>query len=751
MTTTVAPVRSTEPTTAEKMRGLPWAIVGGAMNTVFVQFTYFGPVFVLFLSQLSISKTQIGFLLSMFPFLGLVALFIAPNVARFGYKRTFVTFWALRTLITGFILLLPLVLAQFGLSVAVTFITIIVIGFGLCRAIGEIGNYPWSQEYVPDSIRGKFSATVNAVTSLVGIIAVAVASFILSLSNDLERFTLLFGIGVVFGLIGVWAYAHIPGGAPVTGNQARQTTRRDMIAAARDSNLLIYLAGIALLTLGTAPLYSFLPIFMLDEVGLSDSNIVLLQNAAQVGGLISVYLLGWSADRYGSKPVMLMGVVIKALLPIGWLLIPRGTDWSLGIALIIAFFQGVSGIAWVVGSGRMLFVSIVPPEKKSQYMAVYYAAIGIIGGTSQLAGGGILDATAGISGTFAGITLDPYTPLMIAGIVLPLLSVGLFRRVRGDSDVSVTEFAGMFVQGNPIYALERMMRYYRARDEKSTVVLTEKMGQAKSPLTIEELLEALADPRYNVRMEAVVSIGRTNPHPRLVNALMEMLAGSELSLSAISAWALGRMGDPSAIPALRLGLNSEYRSIRGQCARALGTLGDAESIPLLHERLRQETDRGLQMAYASALGNLQAAEAMDALFDVLREIENEGARMELALDLSRMIGEEQHFVRLLRQVREDAPTAIAQEIMQLKNTLSKAAPAELTSTLVLCSESFARESLEEGTQHLVSIIQSLPPDVYFNEVAHQLLDQCAVDLQRFGTSRTEYLILTLHALHSGIR
>jgi hypothetical protein len=53
-----------EPTTVEKMRGLPWGIAADITNTIFVQFTFFGSVFILFLSELGLSKTQMGFLLS---------------------------------------------------------------------------------------------------------------------------------------------------------------------------------------------------------------------------------------------------------------------------------------------------------------------------------------------------------------------------------------------------------------------------------------------------------------------------------------------------------------------------------------------------------------------------------------------------------------------------------------------------------------------------------------------------------------
>ena len=110
-------------------------------------------------------------------------------------------------------------------------------------------------------------------------------------------------------------------------------------------------------------------------------------------------------------------------------------------------------------------------------------------------------------------------------------------------------------------------------------------------MTVEELLETLVDPRFNVRFEAIISIARMGPDPRLVEAVAGVLEGREISLSVIAAWALGRMGSDDALPALRRGLNSTYRSLQAHCARSLGTLGDQESAPLLLERLATLTER----------------------------------------------------------------------------------------------------------------------------------------------------------------
>ncbi|MBZ0291629.1 MAG: MFS transporter, partial [Anaerolineae bacterium] len=635
---------TSEPTTIEKIRSLRWSYASNAANAVFVQFTYFGSAFVLFLNQLGFDNTQIGFLLSLFPFLGLVALFIAPRVARFGYKRTYVTFWALRKVITVFLLFVPWVLSEFGYQVALIYIGVIVFGFGLCRSIAETGYYPWVQEFVPDSIRGKYSATNNMFASLVGIVAVTFASFVLELPGGLERFMFLFAVGIAFGVIGVWSVSHLPGGAPLKGEDAPHASFKDLWQVAKDRNLILYVAGIGLLTLASSPVGSFLPLFMQDYVGLSEGNVVLLQNATLIGTLLCTYFLGWAADRYGSKPVMLSGIYIKLLFPIVWFVMPRFSDISLPLALTVAFFQGISGIAWAIGSTRLLYTSIVPREKKTEYMAVYYAAVGIIGGASQLLGGKLLDVFAGLNGQLGVFTIDPFTPLFVLAFVLPIVSLLLFRGVRADSDVSVGEFAGLFTRGNPFFALESLIGYYRSKDERRTVVMTERLGQSKSPLTVDELLEALSDPRFNVRFESIISISRTKSHPRLVEALCNIVEGTELSLTVVAAWALGRIGDAGAIPTLRNGLNSDYRSVRAHCARALGTLGDVESAPLLLERLNSETDKGLCMAYASALGNLGSAEAVDKIVAFLGETDNEGARFELVLALARMVDGEHTFI-----------------------------------------------------------------------------------------------------------
>jgi MFS family permease len=338
-----------EPTNAEKIRLLPWSIAFNAANAVWFYLTFFGSAFVLFLSQLGVSKTEIGSLLSLLPFFGLTALFSAPAVARWGYKRTFLATYSGRMLITAFLLFTPWVASQFGARATTLYVTGVVIIFALTRSVSLTALLPWSQEYVPNTVRGKYSALANVFTSIAGFLAVTVGGYVLGSSPDLANFMILFAIGLAFGLLAIWFITFIPGGAPSRDAGTESASYHQLVDTARDTNFLRYLTGIGLITIVAGPLVSFLPLFLEEQGGINPGTVLWLQNGVMLGGLMSGYLWGWAADRYGSKPVMLWGVALRVIVPIFWMLLPRQSAGTLYVALGISLLQGWADLGWSVG------------------------------------------------------------------------------------------------------------------------------------------------------------------------------------------------------------------------------------------------------------------------------------------------------------------------------------------------------------------------------------------------------------------
>jgi len=732
-------------TDVDKLRRLPWLYAGNVWNQIFCILTVFGSVFILFLNELGLEKTQIGFLLALIPFAAIIAVISTPLSARLGFKRTFVWFFAARKIVAGLLMLVPLVLLHFGRESAFVWVAVTVLGFAVARAIAESAFIPWQQEAVPNNIRGKLGAINTILSTVAAIVTLIVASHVVGHFDSLYRFVVLIGVGVVAGLVSTWCFSFVPGGEPPDGTvQTRHFGT--MLDSLRDRNFRLFLVGLALVIFGFNPLAAFVPLYMKEQIGLATGKVVLLDVGAYAGIMVSSYLWGWASDRYGSKPVMLSGLGVMLLLPVIWFLLPRQSPASAALAMGAALVVGVATMGWQIGYGRYLYVSAVPAEHKTGYMAVFYAWAGLTAGIAPLLAGRFLDFCGGISSKVSVFTVDQYTPLFAACFSMLTCGVIVMSRVRGDGAMPTGRFVGMFLQGHPVMAIGTMVRYHLARDEGERVSTTERMGQARNPLSINELIEALHDPSFNVRYEAIISVARMPARPELVDELLLVLGGKEPDLAIAAAWALGRIGDKSAVLPLRETLLSDYSLLRARSARALATLGDVESIPFLLREFRCETDDGVRLAYASALGILRASEATDDLIAFLRSRQDSVSREEVALALGRIVGSERRYISLWRSLRSEPGTSAAQALLDIKKSFETGCGRDdrLVAAFDECAQWFARNDLETGARRLSMTVRELLADAR-DDALDAIIQECGEQLARGGGARMEYVLLALHA------
>ena len=96
---------------------------------------------------------------------------------------------------------------------------------------------------------------------------------------------------------------------------------------------------------------------------------------------------------------------------------------------------------WWVSDQRLLYVNLVPPEKRTEYMAIYYAWIGLIGGFGPLIAGAALDYFQALRGTWWVLSFDPYSPLFLTGLLFLGASLFLLARLECGAEPN-TEPAG---------------------------------------------------------------------------------------------------------------------------------------------------------------------------------------------------------------------------------------------------------------------------------------------------------------------
>ena len=165
MTETTPETAVPQPTQYEKIRAIPWSLAFDLANTFFVQLTFFGSVFILFLDELGLNESQIGVLLSIMPFLSLLSLFITPPVAKAGYKKTFLVGIAARNFFTAGLLLVPVLANRFSTDRVIVYITFVTIAFAISRAVAMTAFFPWQQEYIPHQMRGRYAGYSSAKRS----------------------------------------------------------------------------------------------------------------------------------------------------------------------------------------------------------------------------------------------------------------------------------------------------------------------------------------------------------------------------------------------------------------------------------------------------------------------------------------------------------------------------------------------------------------------------------------------------------
>jgi HEAT repeat protein/Na+/melibiose symporter-like transporter len=736
---------STTLTDVEKINRLPWLVGAQTLNIIFVLLTFSGSVFILFLDELGLDDAQIGFLLAIVPFLGIIAPFIAPSVARFGYKRTYVTFWTIRNFVIAFLLLTPMILARYGTNGAFIWVAVIIMLFGICRAIAETGGYPWRKEIIPDNIRGKYTAINSMSTTVASIIVTVIAGYIIETMTGLQPFMILIAVGVIVGLISVFGFMRVP----AEDSSEHETTGdghfRQMSLALRNRNFVLFLVVLGLATIGGRSVISFVPLFMKDQAGLSEGIVVLLSIGTFIGALVTSFLWGWAADRYGSKPVMQLSLYLVLILPVSWILLPQNSPASAPLAMAIAVVAGVATLAWQISWTRYLFVNAIPAANKAAYLAVFYAWFAIVGGFGPLLAGQILSASKNIEAQIWQISVDPYTPLFALSIILIALGAASNIHLQTEGTTTFRHFAGMFLRGNPVKAMRMLVQYNFSGDEMTRVVATEQMGDAQSLLSSNELIEALEDPSFNVRQEAIHSIGRMPANDELLDALIKVLEDPESELNISAARALGRMGNTRAVPALRRTLNSGYRPLEANSARSLASLNDQESIQQLLLKFEQEPNPRLRLAYVSALGKLRVGEAIDQLFVLLESTRSVVSRGEIGLAIARITGDEKYYLQHWRSLNTDFQTATAQALLALQKPAERCGMLEMAEVAEASARNFASGDMNSGVSNLTTILHWLLEED-LNEITLAAIAHCTDGLNEHGSYRKEYILLTLHML-----
>jgi MFS family permease len=118
--------------------------------------------------------------------------------------------------------------------------------------------------------------------------------------------------------------------------------------------------------MGVALIRSFLPLYASEEVNMSTLEVGVLISATSASQLIAMPALGWTSDRFGRKPMVLLGFVLTSLAFLLFFLV--GTSSQLLIVSVV--------VSVALSASSLLLLAVIPDVASE---SVYGTVVGVYG------------------------------------------------------------------------------------------------------------------------------------------------------------------------------------------------------------------------------------------------------------------------------------------------------------------------------------------------------------------------------------
>ena len=366
------------------------------------------------------------------PVLGaIVQVFISYMMVNSGKRKTLF-------LIAGFIhrplwfviALNPFLLQPERTKAAIVVVIILIAISSVANSVVGMAFNSWMGSLVPVEIKGRFFSRRTMIYTISGGLAALLAGILLDSIQGFSGYAVVLIIAAILGTADIVIFFWIKD-PPMETPSEKQSFGKLFMEPFRDNNYLKYILFVSFWYFSVNISGPFFNVYMIEEIKMSYLTISLFtQVASNLTTIFSIRIWGNLADKYGSKPVMLLCCSSLFIIPLVWLFVTPQTIW---VVLIIGIF---SGLFWPGFEMTALNQSIwlAPEKNRSIYIANYTLVVMLIGTAAAfLCGGAFMQFTRAAfpeSGLqlFGGLTIGGYQLLFLLSGLFRLLVILLFFR-----------------------------------------------------------------------------------------------------------------------------------------------------------------------------------------------------------------------------------------------------------------------------------------------------------------------------------
>lgn len=436
------------------------SVLEGSLSTVMG--TFIGGAFLIgYALTLGADDFEIGLLASLPLLANLIQIVGSLIIAKAGSrKKVCVLFLFLHRLMWTFIAVLPLFVFRDRLTeVRVWIFMILLTGASICASITGIAWTSWIADLIPKGVRGRFFSRRNMSAQVVGMLAAVLAGQFIDIwqtrfDTDHMRsygFMILFAIGIVFGLVGIFLFRKI--NEPSLDVPEDTSFFRQLREPFLDKNFRMFMIFSISWGFSTGIVGPFFSVYMINTLQIPFSLITLFGVAAGLSSILGFKVWGALIDKIGAKPLSIICGIGGSFVPFFWIFASPENYLVIWASNILSglFFAGI-GLA---STGLMM--NLASGKTSSVYFAVFAAVTGLFGAIAPIAGGAIGDFYRGKVLLDGFIRLSDIRLLFLTSTALRLLSLTLIRFITTPETISASQLFASISQYQkflPLYQLQ---------------------------------------------------------------------------------------------------------------------------------------------------------------------------------------------------------------------------------------------------------------------------------------------------------
>ena len=429
--------------------GLHHAYLFATFNAFSFQVVLNSPM-VLYAKTLGASATVLGIIAGMMPLLVIFQIPAASYIPRLGFKRFVYAGWGTRVMFIFGMALVPFTGVFLKAESRLALMLLLLFLFNLSRGISSCAWLPWITALVPAGLRGKYLARDQAVQNLASFLTFVIAAGCLATqaapaARDVPageprpwQFACLFAFSAVMGAVSLSFLKRIPD-AELPEEIKASKGRVPWLAMVRYPPFTKLLWALVGYSTAYGGMTAFTVAFLKTEVGMSETNILLVTSVAFLGGLCSLWFLGSRLDRLGSKPVLTFCFALWLAVLAGWMVLSgRVFPARLSVLLLLQFLMGLLA-ALVQMSNTRLAMAVIPVMGRTHFFAIYSVVGNVTLGLAPIGWGLLIDAVGSHEPSWLGLAWTRYTVFYAAAALVFLVTLALARRLDEPHAASMEE------------------------------------------------------------------------------------------------------------------------------------------------------------------------------------------------------------------------------------------------------------------------------------------------------------------------